>query len=196
MSSLRSKLRCDRIEKSTLEAYQFSSGSSSHQTLVFAIRSFKDRLKAWLETKNWKPNVINFIKDYIDHLHPQSDHARYVWGIPVPLPDAEGKVLYVWFDAPIGYISATKEWALKIQQPDRWKDYWLDPNTKLVQFIGKDNIPFHASIFPAMVMGQNQPYKLVDELPANEFYNLEGRQFSKSEGWYIDLRRFFQALYR
>ncbi len=153
---------------------------------------FKDRLKDWLEHKNWKPNVINFIKDYIDHLHARAITRDMAWGIPVPLPDAEGKVLYVWFDAPIGYISATKEWAQLNQQPDRWKDYWLDPKTKLVQFIGKDNIPFHASIFPAMIMGQDQPYKLVDELPANEFYNLEGRQFSKSDGWYIDLDDFFK----
>lgn len=153
---------------------------------------FKDRLKTWLETKDWKPNVIHFIKNYIDHLHARAITRDMTWGIPVPLPEAEGKVLYVWFDAPIGYISATKEWAQKLQQPERWKDYWLDPHTKLVQFIGKDNIPFHASIFPAMVMGQNQPYKLVDELPANEFYNLEGRQFSKSDGWYIDLEDFFQ----
>lgn len=153
---------------------------------------FKDRLKTWLESKNWKPNVINFIKDYIDHLHARAITRDMSWGIPVPLPDAEGKVLYVWFDAPIGYISATREWAQQIKMPEKWKDYWLDPKTKLVQFIGKDNIPFHASIFPAMVMGQNIPYKLVDELPANEFYNLEGRQFSKSDGWYIDLEDFFK----
>lgn len=153
---------------------------------------FKDRLKQWLATKDWKPNVVNFIKDYIDHLHPRAITRDMKWGIPVPLPEAEGKVLYVWFDAPIGYISATKEWALKLQQPDKWKEYWLDHQTKLVQFIGKDNIPFHASIFPAMEMGQNQSYKLVDELPANEFYKLEGRQFSKSDGWYIDLDEFFK----
>lgn len=153
---------------------------------------FKERLKAWVDTKHWKPNVINFIRDYIDHLHARAITRDMSWGIPVPLPGAEGKVLYVWFDAPIGYISATKEWAQKIHKPDKWKDYWLDPETKLVQFVGKDNIPFHASIFPAMEMGQNQPYKLVDELPANEFYNLEGKQFSKSEGWYIDLEDFFK----
>lgn len=153
---------------------------------------FKEQLKEWLATKNWKPNVINFIKDYIDNLHPRAITRDMSWGIPVPLPEAEGKVLYVWFDAPIGYISATKEWALKSKQTDKWKDYWLDPKTKLVQFIGKDNIPFHASIFPAMEMGQNQPYKMVDELPANEFYNLEGKQFSKSDGWYIDLEDFFR----
>jgi methionyl-tRNA synthetase len=110
----------------------------------------------------------------------------------VPLPEAKGKVFYVWFDAPIGYISATQEWALVNNKPDAWKSFWLEPETKYVQFIGKDNIPFHAVFFPAMEMGQNIPYKLVDELPANEFLNLEGRQFSKSEGWTIDLERFFK----
>ena len=117
------------------------------------------------------------------------------WGVPIPLPGTEGKVLYVWFDAPIGYISATQEWAQLKNKPDAWKDYWLDPKTYHVQFIGKDNIPFHAVFFPAMIMGQNTPYKLVDELPANEFYNLEGQQFSKSEGWYIDLETFLQTVY-
>lgn len=152
---------------------------------------FKDQLIEWIETKNWKPNVLNFIKGYINDLHGRAITRDMTWGIPVPLPDSDGKVLYVWFDAPIGYISATKEWAQIAGKPDQWKDYWFDPETKLVNFIGKDNIPFHASIFPAMVMGQNLPYKLVDELPANEFYNLEGRQFSKSDGWYIDLEDFF-----
>ncbi len=153
---------------------------------------FKERLVQWLDTKDWKPNVINFIKGYIEHLHARSITRDSNWGVPVPLPGTEGKVLYVWFDAPIGYISATMEWAQLNAQPERWKDYWFDSRTKLVHFIGKDNIPFHAAIFPAMIMGQNQPYVLVDELPANEFYKLEGRQFSKSEGWYIDLEDFFQ----
>jgi methionyl-tRNA synthetase len=147
---------------------------------------FKDKLESWLETKAWKPNVVNFIKGYIKDLHPRAITRDSTWGVPIPLPDTEGKVLYVWFDAPIGYISATIDGF-----PDRWKDFWLDPEVKLVNFIGKDNIPFHAAIFPAMVMGQNTPYKLVDELPANEFYKLEGRQFSKSEGWSIDLDDFF-----
>lgn len=154
---------------------------------------FKEPLTAWLSTKQWKPNVMHFIQGYIDDLRPRAITRDMSWGVPVPLPEAEGKVLYVWFDAPIGYISATKEWAEKIaKQPDRWKEYWCDPKVKQVQFIGKDNIPFHAAIFPAMIMGQDQPYQLVDELPANEFYHLEGRQFSKSEGWYIDLETFFQ----
>ncbi|HEY2810807.1 MAG TPA: methionine--tRNA ligase [Rhabdochlamydiaceae bacterium] len=153
---------------------------------------FKEKLSHWISQKHWKANVIHFAKGYIDDLKPRAITRDLDWGIPVPLPGAEGKVLYVWFDAPIGYISATREWAQKQGKPEEWKNYWLDPQTKLVQFIGKDNIPFHAVFFPAMIMGQNQPYKLVDELPANEFYNLQGRQFSKSDGWYIDLDRFFK----
>lgn len=153
---------------------------------------FKDRLDIWLAEKKWKPSVINFAKKYVEDLRPRAITRDSDWGIPVPLPEANGKVFYVWFDAPIGYISATSEWAEKKGDPEAWKQYWLDPKTKLVQFIGKDNIPFHAVFFPAMTMGQNQPYNLVDELPANEFYNLEGKQFSKSDGWYIDLADFFQ----
>lgn len=151
---------------------------------------FKEKLTKWVESKDWKPNVIHFVKGYIQELHARSITRDSTWGVPIPLPDTEGKVLYVWFDAPIGYISATMEWAQLQGKNERWKDYWLDPTTKLVSFIGKDNIPFHAAIFPAMTMGQNQPYKLVDELPANEFYKLEGRQFSKSDGWFIDLEDF------
>jgi methionyl-tRNA synthetase len=113
------------------------------------------------------------------------------WGIPVPIEGSDGKVLYVWFDAPIGYISAAKEWSEKIGEKEKWKEFWLDQKTKLVNFIGKDNIPFHTLFFPAMVMGQNKEFKLVDEVPANEFLLLEGKQFSKSDGWYIDLEEFF-----
>ena len=156
------------------------------------LEKFKSQLLEWLSTKNWKPNVVNFIKGYIDEIHARAITRDSTWGVPIPLPDTEGKVLYVWFDAPIGYISATMDWAEKIGSPDSWKDYWCDPKTKLVHFIGKDNIPFHAAIFPAMTMGQNHPFKLVDELPANEFYNLEGRQFSKSDNWMIDLEDFFK----
>lgn len=156
------------------------------------LEKFKDRLLEWLNAKkNWKPNVVNFVKGYIENLRARAITRDMTWGIPVPLQGSDGKVLYVWFDAPIGYISATMEWAQLQGKPEAWKEYWLDAKTKLIQFIGKDNIPFHAAIFPAMIMGQNQPYKLVDELPANEFYNLEGRQFSKSDGWYIDLEDFF-----
>ncbi len=152
---------------------------------------FKQQLTDWMGKKDWKPNVMNFAKAYIEDLKARAITRDSDWGVPVPLPEAEGKVLYVWFDAPIGYISATKEWAEKKGDKDAWKQYWYDPQTKLVQFVGKDNIPFHAVFFPAMTMGQNQPFKMVDDLPANEFYNLEGKQFSKSEGWYIDLETFF-----
>lgn len=152
---------------------------------------FKEQLSRWLDSKDWKPNVVNFAKGYIQEMHPRAITRDSAWGIPLPMENTDGKVLYVWFDAPIGYISATKEWAEKKGDPEAWKSFWLNPETKLVQFIGKDNIPFHAAIFPAMCMGQNQPYKLVDQLPANEFYKLEGKQFSKSDGWYIDLEDFF-----
>lgn len=154
---------------------------------------FKEKLTEWIKKKNWKSNVVQFAQNYIDDLRPRAITRDSDWGIPVPLDEAEGKVFYVWFDAPIGYISATLEWAQKVKKdPQAWESYWLDPETHYVQFVGKDNIPFHAIFFPAMVMGQKTPYKLVDELPANEFYNLEGKQFSKSSGWYIDLEDFFK----
>lgn len=154
---------------------------------------FKDRLENWLATKkDWKPNVLAFSKNYTSDLKPRCITRDSSWGVPVPLKEAKGKVLYVWFDAPIGYISITKEWAKSKNQPDLWKKYWLDEETKLVHFLGKDNIPFHTVFFPAMLMGQSEKYKLVDEVPANEFLMLEGRQFSKSDGWYIDLDEFFK----
>jgi methionyl-tRNA synthetase len=160
---------------------------SNHLYLRFD--HFKDELATWIKSKSWKENVVNFAMRYVEELKPRAITRDSEWGVPVPgMPN---KVFYVWFDAPIGYISAAKEWAEKTGHPDRWKDYWLDEKTKLVHFIGKDNIPFHAVFFPAMIMGQNLPYKLPDEIPANEFYLLEGRQFSKSEGWTIDLEDFF-----
>lgn len=151
---------------------------------------FKEKLSNWLKGLDWKPNVKNFIEPYIQDLRPRAITRDMSWGVEVPLENSDGKVLYVWFDAPIGYISATKEFFAERGTPDEWKEYWFDKETKYVQFIGKDNIVFHAVIFPAMIMGQDYPYKLVDELPANEFLNLEGKKFSKSSGWYIDLADF------
>ena len=127
---------------------------------------------------------------YINDLKPRAITRDSDWGIPVP--GYPGKVFYVWFDAPIGYISMTQEWAIQQGKAEIWKDYWLNPDCKLVHFIGKDNIPFHAVFFPAMLMGQDESYILPDQIPANEFLNLEGRQFSKSDGWYIDLEDFFK----
>lgn len=163
--------------------------ATKHWFLLFD--HFKDELTQWIGKKDWKANVRNFAQSYIDDLKPRAITRDGDWGVPIPLPGTEGKVLYVWFDAPIGYISATKEWAELQGKPKAWEDYWLKEDTNYVQFIGKDNIPFHAVFFPAMEMGQNQPYKKVDQLPANEFLNLEGRQFSKSDGWTIDLAEFF-----
>lgn len=152
-----------------------------------------DELLAWLKTKKWKSNVVNFSVEYAKKLHPRAITRDLKWGIPVPGTDDKNKVLYVWFDAPIGYISMTKEWAIDRGDPDLWKAYWCDEKTKLVQFLGKDNIPFHALFFPAMVMGQKTFYKKVDDLVANEFLLLEGKAFSKSDGWTIDTDAFIKA---
>ncbi|HSX10775.1 MAG TPA: methionine--tRNA ligase [Chlamydiales bacterium] len=159
---------------------------SNHLYLRFD--KFKERLTAWIQEKKWKENVVHFAMQYINDLKPRAITRDSDWGVPVP--GHPGKVFYVWFDAPIGYVSIAQEWAQKTGHPERWKDYWFDPKCKLVHFIGKDNIPFHAVFFPAMLMGQDKPYKLPNEVPANEFLLLEGRQFSKSEGWTIDLFEF------
>jgi methionyl-tRNA synthetase len=160
---------------------------SNHLYLRFD--KFKEKLAQWIQEKKWKENVTHFAMQYINDLKPRAITRDSEWGVPVP--GHPNKVFYVWFDAPIGYVSATQEWAQKIGHPQKWEEYWLNPKCKLVHFIGKDNIPFHAVFFPAMLMGQDKPYKLPDEIPANEFYLLEGRQFSKSDGWTIDLDEFF-----
>jgi len=152
----------------------------------FPLGRFQDRLQAWLASKtHWKENVLKFCQGYFESgLQDRAVTRDLNWGVPVPLPDAEGKVLYVWFDAPIGYISATIEWAERIGQPDQWKEYWCDAGTKLVHFIGKDNIFFHALLFPAMCMAHGD-YVLAEEVPANEFLNLEGQKISTSRNWAV-----------
>ena len=155
---------------------------SEHLYLRFDL--FKDQLKSWIQSKKWKESVTHFAMSYIEDLKMRAITRDSQWGVPVP--GMPGKVFYVWFDAPIGYISIAKAWDCK-----KWEDFWLDPDTTLVHFIGKDNIPFHAVFFPAMLMGQDLPYKLPDEIPANEFFMLEGKQFSKSDGWTIDMEDFF-----
>ena len=157
------------------------------------LKAFAPRLKEWLESKkDWKPNVKNKALSLIEEGLVERAITRDIsWGVPVPLEEAKDKVLYVWFDAPIGYISATMEWAKLAGKPEAWKDWWFDKETKLVHFIGKDNIIFHTIVWPAMLMGQEKPYILPENVPGNEFYNLEGRQFSKSDGWYIDTEDFF-----
>lgn len=148
------------------------------------------KIKSYIqEHKDWKPNVYGQCMSWLDAgdgLQARSMTRDLDWGIPVPLEDAEGKVLYVWFDAPIGYISATKELL-----GDRWKDYWLKEDTKLVHFIGKDNIVFHCIIFPAMLM-EHGGFHLADEVPANEFLNLEGKKISTSRNWAVWLHEYLQ----
>ena len=149
--------------------------------------AFSDQLKIWLENKpNWKENVTKFILSWIeDGLIERAITRDINWGVPVPLEEGKDKVLYVWFDAPIGYISSTIEWSKKIGKPEIWKDYWLKPSTKLIHFIGKDNIPFHAIIWPAILMGQDIEYSLPYDIPANEYLTLEGEKISTSRNWAI-----------
>ncbi len=155
---------------------------------------FTQELKEWLDTKTyWKENVRNFILSWLNEGLIERAITRDInWGVPVPLEEAEGKVLYVWFDAPIGYISSTIEWAEKLGQADLWKDYWLNPDTKLIHFIGKDNIPFHTIMWPSFVMGQNKDYVLPHDVPANEYLNLEGEKISTSRNWAIWVDEFIK----
>ncbi len=161
----------------------------------FALSQFETNLRNWIDSKpHWKPNVKRFCEGWLQRGLVDRPITRDLsWVVPVPLSEANGKVMYVWFDAPIGYISATKEWAEKSGAPERWQDYWLDSKTKLVHFIGKDNIVFHAIVWPAMLLAHGD-YILPSEIPANEFLNLEGAKLSTSRGWAIwlpdYLRRF------
>ncbi len=155
---------------------------------------FNEKLQTWLGSKDyWKENVVNFIMSWLKEGLIERAITRDInWGVPVPVDNAEGKVLYVWFDAPIGYISSTKEWAERIGEPDRWKDYWLDKETKMIHFIGKDNIPFHTIIWPALLMGQNEGYVLPYDVPANEYLTLEGDKISTSRNWAIWVEDFLK----
>lgn len=152
---------------------------------------YEDFLKEWIlvgHKSDWKPNVYGQCKSWIDEgLKARAVTRDLDWGIPVPLKDAEGKVLYVWFDAPIGYISATKEWAKR--EGKDWEPYWKDASTKLVHFIGKDNIVFHCIIFPAMLKAEGS-YILPENVPANEFLNLEGNKLSTSKNWAVWLHEY------
>ncbi|MET0636378.1 MAG: methionine--tRNA ligase [Chitinophagaceae bacterium] len=147
----------------------------------FPLQNYENWLKEWAVEGHteWKNNVYGQVKSWLDNgLQPRAMTRDSNWGVKVPLPDAEGKVLYVWFDAPIGYISATK------QLTDQWASYWCKDDTKLVHFIGKDNIVFHCIIFPAMLKAHGG-FVLPDNVPANEFLNLEGEKISTSRNWAV-----------
>ncbi|TAF73745.1 MAG: methionine--tRNA ligase [Flavobacterium sp.] len=150
-------------------------------------------LREWIlegHKNDWKPNVYGQVKSWIDGgLEPRAVTRDLDWGIDVPVEGAEGKKLYVWFDAPIGYISSTKEWAAR--EGKDWEPYWKDKDTKLVHFIGKDNIVFHCVIFPAMLKAEGS-FILPDNVPANEFLNLEGNKLSTSKNWAVWLHEYLE----
>jgi len=154
---------------------------------------YEDFLKKWIlegHKKDWKPNVYGQCKSWIDDgLKPRAVTRDLDWGIPVPVKGSEGKVLYVWFDAPIGYISSTKEWAER--EGKDWEPYWKDKDTKLLHFIGKDNIVFHCIIFPSILKAHGD-YILPENVPANEFLNLEGNKLSTSKNWAVWLHEYLE----
>ena len=160
------------------------------------LNKHEDWLRNWIINEHgadWKANVVGQCKSWIDNgLQPRAVTRDLDWGVKVPLPDAEGKVLYVWFDAPIGYISATKQWAKEAGKD--WESYWLDKETKLVHFIGKDNIVFHCIIFPVML--KEHGYIVPDNVPANEFMNLEGDKMSTSRNWKLDMQDYIDDFIR
>jgi methionyl-tRNA synthetase len=152
----------------------------------FRLSALQKRLEEWQASKpDWKSNVREFCAGWFQEGLTDRPITRDIdWGIPVPLPEAKGKVLYVWFDAPIGYISSTVEWAQNQGTPDRWQDYWFNPETRLIHFIGKDNIVFHAIVWPATLMAHGE-FVLPSQIPANEFLNIEGKKISTSRNWAV-----------
>ncbi len=148
-----------------------------------ALDKFQDRLRDWLDgCRGWREKVINFAKGWLEEgLRPRAITRDIDWGVPVPLEEAEGKVLYVWFDAPIGYVTFTRQYFRDRGNPEGWRDYWQSGECELIHFIGKDNIVFHALVFPATLMGQ-EDYILPTNVPANEFLTFGGEKGSKSKG--------------
>ena len=194
------KARGDQCEKcgKTFEGGELENATCLHcgtepekretEQYFLKLSEFQEPLIQWISGKeNWKSSVKLFTRNWLETgLHDRSVTRDMAWGIPVPLPGWEGKVIYVWFDAVIGYLSASKEWAKAIGRPDEWKAYWQDPSVRSYYFLGKDNIPFHTIIWPAMLMGYgglNLPF----DVPANEFLTFKGDKLSKSRGNSIDI---------
>ena len=177
--------------KSTLSGADPITKSTKHWFLP--LDQYQGFLEEWIlkgHAKDWKTNVYGQCKSWIDDgLKPRAVTRDLDWGIPVPVAGGEGKVLYVWFDAPIGYISSTKEWATR--EGKDWEAYWKDKDTKLVHFIGKDNIVFHCVVFPSMLKAEGS-YILPDNVPANEFLNLEGKKLSTSKNWAVWLHEYLE----
>ena len=177
--------------KSALSGETPSLKTTTHWYLP--LNRYDDFLRNWIledHKSDWKPNVLGQVKSWLDDgLKPRAVTRDLSWGIPVPVAGGENKVLYVWFDAPIGYISATKEWAA--HEGKDWKPYWQDKETELVHFIGKDNIVFHCVIFPAVLNAMGD-YILPENVPANEFLNLEGQKLSTSKNWAVWLHEYLE----
>ncbi|MGD0337678.1 MAG: methionine--tRNA ligase [Bacteroidota bacterium] len=167
----------------------------------FPLGQYQSRLESYVQERNardgWRETVLKYCESWFrDGLQDRAVTRDLNWGVRIPLKGYENKVLYVWFDAVLGYISSTKEWAKKKESPERWRDFWQDAGTKYVAFIGKDNIVFHCIVFPSMLMAWNdaheRQYVLPENVPANEFLNFEGQKFSKSRGWGIDVKDFLE----
>ena len=166
------------------ERYAVEIRDTEHQFL--RLSAFRDQLSAWVEEqRHWRLNVRNFTLGFLRKgLKDRAITRNLDWGLPVPVDGYDDRRIYVWFEAVIGYLSASVEWAARSGEPDAWRPFWEDPSTRAYYFVGKDNIPFHTIIWPAMLMGQ-AAYILPYDVPANEFLNLEGRQLSTSRNWAV-----------
>ena len=166
--------------------------------LFFSLQDFEPKLHEWLKDKNhWKSSVLKFTRHWLDEgLHERAITRDLIWGIPVPIEGFEGKRIYVWFDAVIGYLSASIEWSKNQENKDAWKTWWENPDAKHYYFLAKDNIPFHTIIWPSILMGYNPSLQLPYDIPANEYLRLQGQQFSKSKGlgiWVPDIIQEFEV---
>lgn len=177
--------------KSTLSNGDLELKKTSHW--FFPLNEYEEWLKQWISSQNtWKKNVIGQCNSWLnDGLQPRAMTRDLDWGVPVPLSDAKGKVLYVWMDAPIGYISATIEWAKK--ENKNWEEFWKNEESNLIHFIGKDNIVFHSIIFPSLLKAHGD-YILPKNVPANEFMNLEGNKISTSRNWAVWLHEYLEDI--
>jgi len=178
-------------------------GDAPHQLVVketehfyLDLPQFEQPLLKYLEDKTyWKSNVLAFVRNWLHNgLHGRAITRDMDWGIPIPLPGYAGKCIYVWFEAVIGYYSASVEWAKNNGTPDKWKEWWTKADSvRGYYFVGKDNIPFHTIIWPAMLLGYDENLPLPYDVPANEFLNLEGRKFSKSEHWAVWINDYLKS---
>ncbi len=166
--------------------------------LFFALSKFESKLINWMKEKNhWKPSVLKFTQNWLKNgLNDRAITRDIEWGVKIPIEGFEDKRIYVWFDAVIGYLSASKEWSQLVGNPHKWEDWWKDKNTKHYYFLAKDNIPFHTLIWPSILMGYNKSLNLPYDIPANEYLKLKGEQFSKSRGtavWVPDILKNFDV---